>query len=166
MKYTTPLAIFSVVGAVLSSGCETVPASADSASARPAAPASAPASQAKVAAAPAAPLPAVQPVVPVEPSPNEKALAAALATFDSGEYSLAIRQLTPLTADAALGLKERLVAMKTLAFAQCLTRALTSCRRTFEQAFRLDDKFELAPAERGHPVWGTQFERARKAVLH
>jgi hypothetical protein len=103
------------------------------------------------------------PVV-VEPSASEKALMTAIASFDRGDYAGAIRQLTPLTGDSALDTPGQLRALKTLAFAQCLTRAVVPCRQTFERAFRLDGKFDLAPAERGHPIWGPQFERARKAV--
>ena len=94
-----------------------------------------------------------------------KALTAAVQTFERGEYVAAIRQLTPLTTDSALEAANRLRALRFLAFAQCLTRAVTACRQSFERAFRLDSSFELAPAERGHPVWGPQFELARKAVI-
>jgi hypothetical protein len=99
-----------------------------------------------------------------EPTAAEKSLAAALETFDRGDYPAAIRQLTPLSSDAALDKESQLRALRSLAFAQCLTRAVTACRQTFERAFRLDSRFDLAPAERGHPIWGPQFERARKAV--
>ena len=112
---------------------------------------------------PAQPPPA--PPVAREPSASEKALTAALETFDRGDYPAAIRQLTPLSSDATLDKESQLRALRSLAFAQCLTRALVPCRQTFERAFRLDNRFDLAPAERGHPIWGPQFERARKAVL-
>lgn len=116
-----------------------------------------------VPAAPTAPPVPAAPVV-IEPSASEKALASALASFDRGDYPGAIRQLTPLSTDSALDTASQLRTLKTLAFAQCLTRAITPCRQTFERAFRLDGKFDLAPAERGHPVWGPQFDRARKTV--
>ncbi len=88
----------------------------------------------------------------------------ALASYERGDYPAAMRQLTALTSDTTLDTANQLRALKTLAFAQCLTRAAVPCRQTFERAFRLDNKFDLAPAERGHPVWGPQFEQARKAV--
>ncbi len=96
-------------------------------------------------------------------SASEKALVTALASFDRGDYPSAIRQLTPLGGDTSLDVASQLRALKTLAFAHCLTRALASCRQAFESAFRLDGKFDLAPGERGHPVWGPQFERVRNA---
>lgn len=170
MKHNIKIVTLSLAGAVLLSGCETPPPAADGAAVQKAPVIAAPAgpveSTDQGAVKPIAPPPVAQPVVPPEPSPSEKALTLALATYERGEYALAIRQLTPLTTDSALGSAERVLTMKTLAFSQCLSRALTACRRTFEHAFRLDQKFELAPAERGHPVWGPQYDRARKNVLH
>ena len=101
-------------------------------------------------------------VVAPELTAAEKGLASGLASFDRGEYVAAMRLLTPLTNDQSLNLPSRLKALKTLAFSQCLTGAVVACRGTFERAFKLDPKFDLAPAEQGHPVWGPQFDRARK----
>jgi hypothetical protein len=113
-----------------------------------------------------APLPPTPPPAPkpAEPSASEKALETALASFERGDYPTAIRLLTPLTSDSSLSNANQLTAMKTMAFAHCLSRATVTCRQTFERAFKQDSKFDLAPAERGHPIWGPQFERARKAV--
>ncbi len=97
-----------------------------------------------------------------EPSPSEKSLAEAMASFERGDYSTAMKQLSPLTTDQALDTAGQLKALKTLAFSQCLTRAVVSCRKTFERAFKLDPSFDLAVAEQGHPVWGPQFLSARK----
>jgi hypothetical protein len=107
-----------------------------------------------------APVPSV--VAPAEPPASEKSLAAGLASFERGEYVAAMRQLSPLTTDTSLDIPNRLRALKSLAFSQCLTGAVVACRGTFERAFKLDPKFDLAPAEQGHPVWGPQFDRARK----
>jgi hypothetical protein len=99
---------------------------------------------------------------PAELPASEKSLAAGLASFERGEYVAAMRQLSPLTTDTSLDIPNRLRALKSLAFSQCLTGAVVACRGTFERAFKLDPKFDLAPAEQGHPVWGPQFDRARK----
>jgi hypothetical protein len=112
------------------------------------------------------PEPSPKPVdAPKEPSVSEKKLASAVAAFERGEYASSIAQLSPLTLDQTLDNPSQLRALKFLAFSQCLSRAVTACRQTFERAFRTDEKFDLAPAERGHPVWGPQFERARLGVL-
>lgn len=153
--------------ALLLSGCAAPPAANNRGSASTptyGSSASTPAQPAATAPAPAAPAAAKPAAAPVEPSASEKQLSAALATYDRGEYAAAIRLLTPLTTDTSQDLAGQLQALKTLAFSQCLTNALTACRQSFERAFKLDPKFDLAPAERGHPVWGPQFERAKKAA--
>jgi len=156
-KNTLPSLLLSAMASVLVAGCAAPPASNDPQAAPP------PSSPRPAETKPQAPPPA--PPVAREPSASEKALAAALETFDRGDYQAAIRQLTPLSGDATLDKENQLRALRSLAFSQCLTRALVPCRQTFERAFRLDSRFDLAPAERGHPIWGPQFERARKAVL-
>lgn len=151
-----------MVAFALLAGCAAPPPSTGTGAPKAAPPA--PPAPRQVETRPPAPAPAPAPPVAREPSASEKALAAALETFDRGDYPAAIRQLTPLGGDPTLDKEGQLRALRSLAFAQCLTRATVACRQTFERAFRLDSRFDLAPAERGHPIWGPQFERARKAV--
>ncbi len=160
IKHSLTSICFAVVCSSWLAGCATPPPPDE---AEPAAIAPAP-EQPKVESKRIAAAPSVPAAVAPEPSPSELALASALATYERGEYAAAIRQLTPLTTDNALDRPSQLRALKSLAFSQCLSRALTACRKTFERALKLDGKFDLAPAEQGHPVWGPQFERARKAV--
>ena len=160
-KNTLPSLLLSAMASALVAGCAAPPASNDAGYPQAAPP---PSSPRPAETKPQAPPPPAPPVAR-EPSASEKALAAALETFDRGDYQAAIRQLTPLSGDATLDKENQLRALRSLAFSQCLTRALVPCRQTFERAFRLDSRFDLAPAERGHPIWGPQFERARKAVL-
>lgn len=128
---------------------------------RPPAPPTEPPPPAAVAPAPVAPIPAPPP----EPSAAEVAVNTGVAAYERGEFAQAIRILTPLGNDTSLSVGQRLRALKTLAFAQCVSGATTACRNSFERAFRLDASFDLARTEHGHPVWGPQFERARRAVL-
>ena len=159
MRKINSFLLLSVVASAFVAGCAAPPSSSGTPSPqqpqRPASPTVEPRTP--------TPSPPPPPVLR-EPTAAEKSLAAALETFDRGDYPAAIRQLTPLSSDAALDKESQLRALRSLAFAQCLTRAVTACRQTFERAFRLDSRFDLAPAERGHPIWGPQFERARKAV--
>ena len=111
----------------------------------------------------AAPVPPVGPAVDV--NANERALVSAIESYDRGEFPSAIRQLTPMVTDALLDPAQLLRALKTLAFSQCSTNAVTACRQTFERALKADPTFDLAAAERGHPTWGPQFIRARRVVL-
>ena len=148
---------------VLLAACATPPPAPVSYPA-PAAPPVAPRPPTAVPAPPPAPVPPPPPPA-VDNSANDRALAAGIGAYDRGEYGLATRLLTPLVNDGALDAEQQLRALKTLAFSQCSTNAITLCRQTFERAFRADPRFELAAAERGHPIWGPQFERARKAVV-
>lgn len=114
------------------------------------------------ASTPPAP-PAVSPAADLGAS--ERALTAAIGLYERGEFQSAVRALTPMTTDGSLDPSQLLRALKTLAFAQCSANQRAACRRTFEQALRADSTFDLAPTERGHPIWGPEFVRARRTVL-
>lgn len=122
-----------------------------------------------VAVTPAPPVPTpvvVQPApIIVDTSANDRALQAAAESYDRGDFASAIRQLNPMVNDSSLDSAQLLRALKVLAFSQCSTNALTACRQTFERALKTDANFDLAAAERGHPIWGAQFARARRTVL-
>jgi hypothetical protein len=114
--------------------------------------------------APPAPQSTATQSVPVDTA-SERTLASAVAAYDRGDFGAATRLLVPITNDSSLDISQQIRALKTLAFSQCSTGAVVACRQSFERAFRVDPGFELATAERGHPIWGPQFERARKTVL-
>ena len=80
---------------------------------------------------PAAPVPPITPAVDV--NANERALVAAIESYDRGEFPSAIRQLTPMVTDASLDPAQLVRALKTLAFSQCSSNAVTACRQTFER---------------------------------
>ena len=158
----TPLAVL----VLFASGCATPPAAPVNY------PAPSPVPPVAVASPPAPPVqppPAPPPAAPAAPAAdvnaNERALAAAIETYGRGEFLSAARQLAPMTTDGSLDPAQLLRALKVLAFSQCSSNALTACRQSFERALKADATFELAPAERGHPIWGPQFTRARRTVL-
>lgn len=128
-------------------------------------PAPLPAPVAPTPVIPAPTPPTTQTVPAVDTAASERVLAAGIGAYDRGDFGGAIKLLTPLSTDGSLDPGQQLRALKTLAFSQCSTGATTACRQTFERAFRADGNFDLAVAERGHPIWGPQFERARRAVL-
>ena len=170
MKLLTKLALATAAGTLIV-GCATAPNYGDTGAKAGSSPAATSESAVKPAPKPAsnASVPLAKPVTPVavaqdELTVSEKNLAAGLASFERGEYATALRQLSPLTTDTSLDVPNRLRALKTLAFSQCLIGATVACRGTFERAFKLDAKFNLAPAEQGHPVWGPQFDRAQKSA--
>jgi hypothetical protein len=38
------------------------------------------------------------------------------------------------------------------------------CRQHFDMALALDPTFQLTEAEKGHPIWGREFNNARAAL--
>lgn len=96
-------------------------------------------------------------------SPAEQKLAEGIALYDQGEFPAAIRTLqSQEIADGDVGTRVR--ANKYLAFSYCVTQRRVLCRRSFDAALRLDETFELQPAEAGHPIWGPVYAQARKAA--
>ena len=59
-------------------------------------------------------------------------------------------------------LPNKVAAHKYLAFSYCVTNRRTQCRKHFVDAIKLDANFKLEPTEKTHPVWGPEFERAKK----
>ncbi len=129
-------------------------------------PAPAPKPPPPVVAAPPVVAPPPAPVAPTgEANANDRLLQAATDSYDRGDFASAIRQLNPLVNDGTLDSAQLLRALKIVAFSQCSTNAVTACRQTFERALKADPNFDLLAAERGHPIWGAQFARARRTVL-
>lgn len=97
------------------------------------------------------------------PSPAAQKVDAGVALYEQGDFAAAIRTLhSPEVADGDVATRVR--AHKYLAFSYCVTQRRVLCRRSFDAALRLDESFDLAPAEAGHPIWGPVFAQARKAA--
>jgi hypothetical protein len=118
----------------------------------------------EAAAPPVAP---VEPPPPPVPTPGDRALADGIALYDKGDFNGAIKRLlgakeiwTDSTTESATATK--LAAHKYLAFSYCVTKRRTQCRRQFVDALKLDPGFNLDPTEETHPIWGPEFERAKK----
>jgi hypothetical protein len=115
-----------------------------------------------------APPPVVQPPAPPPvpvPTASERALTEGVGLYDAGDFSGAIKSLLgarPIWEDSTPGgLAVKVAAHKYLAFAYCVTNRRPQCRQHFVDVLRLDPKFSLDPAEKTHPVWGPEFERAK-----
>ena len=110
------------------------------------------------------PAPASQPEPPPSPTALQIQLAEAIRLFDAGEFYAAAGRLRNLPDLNGANVETQLTAMKYLAFSYCVTNRRTLCQQQFEAALKVDPKFALAPAERGHPIWKVHFERAKLAV--
>jgi hypothetical protein len=118
---------------------------------------------AQVPVAPPAP---VTPAAPaVDTAANDRAILAATRSYDRGDFNSAVRQMNVIINEGALDSAQMVRALKVLAFSQCSTNAVTSCRQSFERLLKIDPSFDLTATERGHPIWGPQFAQARRAAL-
>jgi hypothetical protein len=90
------------------------------------------------------------------------ALREGIGLYNEGDFNAAIRRLS--AREIASGpVSTRTTALKYTAFSYCVTSRPEQCRNAFDKALRLDPSFDLAPGERGHPLWGPVFSRAKKS---
>jgi len=114
------------------------------------------------------------PVVKPAPAPDTTApamlpaatpvtvLADGVALYEKGDYNGAIKKLAAANI-ASAPKSTQLSALKYTAFSYCLTARQTLCRQQFEKALKLDANFDLEPGEKGHPMWGPAWAKAKKA---
>jgi hypothetical protein len=119
------------------------------------------------------PAPAPVHVQPKPESPEqiaEKAARAAaqaeldsgIALYTNGDFRAAIKRFGAIQ-DSLKPYKDlELQALKYTAFSYCVSGHVPMCKLEFEKAFKLDSTFDLEPGEKGHPLWGPVFERAKK----
>jgi Tfp pilus assembly protein PilF len=117
---------------------------------------------------------AKEPVAPPQPpriltpSKSEQELERGVNSYEDGEYKTAAKQLRTALDLGLESKRDQAKAHKYLAFITCVSGREKSCRDEFRKALDADPKFELAPAEAGHPIWGPvlrsiKAERAAKA---
>jgi hypothetical protein len=95
------------------------------------------------------------------PSPREQAaLRDGIRLYNEGEFNSAIRRLSAQEISNG-SVATRVTALKYTAFSYCVTKRQAQCEHAFERAIKLDPSFDLAPGERGHPLWGPVFARAK-----
>ena len=118
---------------------------------------------------------AVPPPAPTGPTPDEIArqqrleranttLTEATKLYDSGSYDDAMKNFLVALDTGMLTAAQQLSARKQMAFIHCVSNREVNCREEFEKAFALDAKFDLLPAEAGHPIWGPVFRNVKNDV--
>ena len=80
--------------------------------------------------------------------------------YDEGNYKVARRRLQ-FALEEGLSRPDRIKTHKYLAFIACVSSQPVACREEFGVALELDPKFELSPAEAGHPIWGPVFKSVK-----
>ena len=107
----------------------------------------------------------VEPVKPVDPVViKEQELVEAIQLYVDGRYEDAITALTPLSTAQELPMSSQVKALKYIAFSHCVEGRRKPCRQHFDMALALDPTFQLTEAEKGHPIWGREFNNARAAL--
>jgi hypothetical protein len=83
--------------------------------------------------------------------------------YSAGDYNASLKRLQDSKEIWSTDIEIQLDALKYSAFSYCLTNRTTLCRQQFEKALKLNKDFDLLPGEKGHPLWGPVFERAKKS---
>jgi tetratricopeptide (TPR) repeat protein len=118
---------------------------------------------------------AVPPTQPTGPTPEEIArqqrleranvtLNEATKQYESGSYNEAMKSFLVALDTGVLTTAQQVTARKQMAFIHCVSSREVNCREEFEKAFALDTKFDLSPAEAGHPIWGPVFRNLKNDI--
>lgn len=98
-------------------------------------------------------------------SKAEQMLADGLVKYDAGDYPAAHTLLVAAVKEGLKSKDDQVRAMKVTAFTLCLQSKFRECRTEFVKIYDVDPKFDLTPAEAGHPSWMKTFAAA-KAQAH
>lgn len=96
------------------------------------------------------------------PRKAEQELSTGIKNYEDGNYKTAAKNLQSALESGLTFDSDTVRAHKYLAFIHCLSNREKQCRDEFRKALEKDNKFDLEPAEAGHPIWGPVF-RAVKA---
>ncbi|MBC8023685.1 MAG: TssQ family T6SS-associated lipoprotein [Burkholderiales bacterium] len=91
----------------------------------------------------------------------EQMLADGMAKYDAGDYPAAHTLYTAALKEGLKTKEDQVRAMKHMAFTLCLENKFSQCRAEFVRIYEVDPKFDLPPAEAGHPSWTRTFASAK-----
>ncbi|MFA6015516.1 MAG: TssQ family T6SS-associated lipoprotein [Gallionellaceae bacterium] len=96
-------------------------------------------------------------------NPLTDALENGIKRYEDGNYAASIPLLQGVVESPNASNSLKLEAYKYLAFSYCLSPKdeKKMCRESFKKAIEIEPKFELLPAEAGHPVWGPVFKSVK-----
>ena len=95
----------------------------------------------------------------------EQILADAMVKYDAGDYPAAHTLYQSALKEGLKAKEDQVRAMKYTAFTLCLTEKYAQCRAEFVKIYDVDPKFDLTPAEAGHPSWTKTFAAAKATAL-
>jgi tetratricopeptide (TPR) repeat protein len=91
----------------------------------------------------------------------EQMLQDGLVKYDAGDYPAAAALLNGSLKEGLKSKDDQVRAMKVAAFTMCLENKVRECRAEFLKIYDVDPKFDLTPAEAGHPSWAKTFAAAK-----
>jgi len=94
----------------------------------------------------------------------EQMLNDGLVKYDAGDYPAA-HTLFVSAIKEGLKKEDQVRAMKYTAFTLCLDNKISQCRAEFLKIYDVDPKFDLTPAEAGHPSWTKTFAAVKAQAL-
>jgi len=107
--------------------------------------------------------PAAPAASPKVPSKSEQELDKGIRSYEDGEYKTSAKQLQAALDFGLDAVRDRARAHKYLAFIACVSGRKKTCRDEFNKALDADPKFDLEPAEAGHPIWGPVWRSVKTA---
>ena len=99
-------------------------------------------------------------------SPSKQLLEKGTVSYEQGNYGLALVRLQGVIDLSTATTDEKIQAYKLTAFIHCISGREKMCGDSFKKAIQLDSRFDLKPAEAGHPVWGPVFRAAKKVFAN
>lgn len=97
----------------------------------------------------------------LSPRKAEQELSTGIKNYEEGNYKTAAKNLQNALESGLTFDKDTVQAHKYLAFIHCLSNREKQCRDEFRKALEKDNKFDLEPAEAGHPIWGPVFRSVK-----
>src|SRR5258706_12760348 len=91
----------------------------------------------------------------------EQMLADGMVKYDSGDYPASNTLYLSALKEGLKSNDDQVRAMKYTAFTLCLTEKYAQCRAEFVRIYDVDPRFDLTPAEAGHPSWTRTFASAK-----
>lgn len=97
------------------------------------------------------------------PMTGQSMLNDGVELYNKGDYNGSIKRLSGAHEIWNGDKATQLQALKYMAFSYCVTNRQALCKQQFEKALKLDPNFDLAPGEKGHPLWSPVFDKLKKA---
>jgi Tfp pilus assembly protein PilF len=97
----------------------------------------------------------------LSPRKAEQELSTGITNYEDGNYKAAAKSLQSALDSGLTFDSDAARAHKYLAFIHCLSNREKQCRDEFRKALEKDNKFDLDPAEGGHPIWGPVFRTVK-----